>query len=268
MPIDYWENTSPEIAEAVRKNTLILLPTGQVEQHGPHLPVGCDTFNAWETARRVAKAIEEEIPVMVMPPVWSTYTVDLQAQWPGMIQINTRAVIDLFRDIMGSLLGMGFRKIVVVNGHGNNPEFIKVAIRELQDKYQASIMMTAVYTMGAKKFNELRKSPPGGSMHAGEYETAVMLAMGHRVDMSKAPKDDIIRYKSEVYTPDMMAGKGNVSWSIWSIQQSRTGVYGDPTVATKELGEEVIKATVEEYKKAIREYYFFEPESGIKPEVW
>lgn len=268
MSIDYWDKTSPEIAEAIRQNTLILVPIGQVEQHGPHLPVGCDTFNAWETARRVAKALEGEIPVLVTPPVWSTYTVNFQAQWPGLIQISTRAVIDMFRDIMASFLRMGFSKIVVINGHGNNPEFIKVAIRDLQDEFQASIMMTTVWELAAKKFNELRRSPPGGAMHAGEYETAIMLAMGHQVDMSKAPKGDMIRYKSEFRTLDMCAGKSMGSWSVWSLQQSRTGVYGDPTVATKELGEEVIKSTVEEYVGLLKEYYYFEPESGIEPEVW
>jgi creatinine amidohydrolase len=268
MPIDYWDNTSPEIAEAIRQNALILLPTGQVEQPGPHLPVGCDTFNAWETARRVARALEGEIRTLVMPPIWSTYTVNYQAQWPGLIQIKTHTVIELFHDVMASLLRMGFRKMVVVNGHGNNPEFIKVALRELQDEFQVNVVLTTTWEMGAKKFNEIRRSPPGGAMHACEYETSIMLAMGHRVDMSKAPEGEIIRYRSEFVAPDMTAGHSRVSWSVWELQQSRTGVYGDPTVATKETGEEVIKATVEEYVKFLREYYHFERQSDIQAEKW
>lgn len=206
MPIEFVLNSSPELAEAIRRNTIVLLPVGQVEEHGPHLPVGTDAFIAEEVAKRVAAAVEGEIPILVMPTVWSTYSIDAAAKWPGLIKVRTRVVIDLVHDILASLLRMGFRKIVLVNAHGNNPELLKVALRELADEFEAAPVLTNVWSMAAKSFNEVRRSAAGGSIHAGEYETALMLAMGYPVDMSKAPAGESLRFQSQFRANDNFIG--------------------------------------------------------------
>ena len=257
---EYCLNNYQELDEAIQQDAIILLPVGQVEEHGPHLPVGTDTFIAVETAKRVAEAVRGEIPVLVMPPIWSTYTVDAIGKWPGLIKVRTRVVIDLVHDILASLLHMGFSKIVLMNAHGNNPELIKVALRELADEFEAAPILTNIWSMAAKRFNEVRQSAPGGAIHAGEYETSLMLAMGYPVDMSKAPAGESLQFESEFRARDNFTGTNHVTWSTWKVQQSRTGVFGDPTVATAETGEKVLEATVEEYVKLLREYYAWEPE--------
>jgi creatinine amidohydrolase len=259
MSIDFMKNTSLEIEEAVRKGAVVLLPIGQVEEHGPHLPVGTDTYIAEGVAQKVAEALQGEIPVLVMPAVWSTYSVDALGKWPGLIKVKTRTVIDLVHDIVASLLKMGFTKVILMNGHGNNPGILDVALRELADEFEAAPILANVWNFSAQSFSEVRKSPPGGAIHADEYETAMILAMGYPVDMSKAPSGESFRFESKFRARDNFSGKSMVTWSTWKLQQSRTGVYGDPTVATIETGDYVLQCTIREFVNLVREYHAWEP---------
>lgn len=259
MHSDFLLNSSPEIGEAIRENAVVLLPIGQVEQHGPHLPVGTDAFIAEGIAKRVAAALEGEIPVLVLPTLWATFSVDAVGEWPGLIKVRTRAVIDVVHDIVASLLRMGFRKVILMNAHGNNPELLQVALRELADEFDATPILANVWNFGAETFNQVRRSAPGGAVHACEYETSLMLAMGYPVDMSKAPAGESLCFESEFRSRDNFVGKNLVTWSTWKVQKSRTGVYGDPTVATVETGEKVIQGTVDKFVALVREYYAWEP---------
>ena len=74
MSLYFSDQSWPQLEQAVAENTLILLPIGQTEQHGPHLPVKTDALIAQEVTRRVAEAVAGEIPVLVMPTIWSGYS--------------------------------------------------------------------------------------------------------------------------------------------------------------------------------------------------
>jgi creatinine amidohydrolase len=258
MPLDFVLNRSPELAEKIEQGAVVLLPIGQVEEHGPHLPVGTDTYIAEGVARRVAELLENELPLLLLPAVWSTYSVDALGRWPGLIKVRTRTVIDLVHDIVASLLRMGFRKVLMLNGHGNNPALLDTALRELADEFEATPVLANVWSFSSESFNQVRRSEPGGAIHACEYETSLMLAMGYPVDMSRAPAGESFRFVSPFRARDNFAGKNLVTWSTWKLQQSRTGVYGDPTVASVETGRIVLEATVQKVAEFVREYYAWE----------
>lgn len=82
-----------------------------------------------------------------------------------------------------------------------------------------------------------------------------MLHLGRRVAMEKASDMDKIRYHSEFFAGDMFGSGGSgVFWSTWGIQESQTGVYGDPTVATREFGAEVARVTIEKLAQFLKEF--------------
>jgi creatinine amidohydrolase len=261
MSQEFIHKTSPEIAEAIDKDAIVLLPVGQVEQHGPHLPVGTDTYIAEAVARHVAASLQGEIPVLVMPAIWSTFSVEAVGNWPGLIKVRTRVVMDLVHDVVASLLRMGFHKIVLMNGHGNNPGILKVVLRELADEFEDTPILANVWNFSAESFNRVRRSAPGGAIHAGEYETSVMMALDYPVDMNKAPAGESMRFQSRFRSQDNFAGKSLVTWSTWKVQQSASGVYGDPTVATREAGEAVLEGTVQLFVDLVREYYAWQPDA-------
>lgn len=260
MPLEFVLNSYPQLEEKIKQGAVVLLPIGQTEEHGPHLPVGTDTFIAEGVARRVAELLQDELPILLLPAVWATYSVDALGLWPGLIKVRTRTVIDLAHDIVASLLRMGFRKVIMLNGHGNNPPLLDTALRELADEFEAAPVLANVWAFSAEAFNQVRRSAPGGAIHADEYETSLMLAMGYPVDMSKAPSGESFRFASEFRARDNFSGKNMVTWSTWKLQQSKTGVYGDPTVASAETGRIVLEATVRKLAEFVREYYAWEPE--------
>ena len=127
MSIYYHQLTSPEIKEAAEKNTLILLPVGQVEEHGPHLPLECDCIIARETARVLAEEVSGEIPVLVMPTVWTAYSVKQVSKWPGLITFREpETMIQMIYDLLASLVENGFKNIIVVTATATIRRFLNL----------------------------------------------------------------------------------------------------------------------------------------------
>ncbi len=259
MSIYFSDKSWPQLEEAIEQNTLILLPIGQTEQHGPHLPLSTDTVIATETARRVAERVKDSIPVLVMPTIWSAYSVKQVADWPGLIRLQPETLLNLVYDILASLAEMGFKKIVMINAHGNNPAILELASRKIGDTYGIFPAITYVMAMASEVGPKIRKSELGGcGGHACEAETSLMLYLSDLPDMSKAASRDIVRYHSRFFPGDIYSDIKKVPgvfWSTWGIQKSETGVYGDPTVATAEMGKQMMEAIVELHAEFLAEYY-------------
>lgn len=253
MSIYFSDQSWPKLKDAAEKNTLIILPVGQTEEHGMHLPVKTDAFIAEEVARKAAEKIKSHFPVLVMPTIWSGYSMKAVSKWPGTIRLKPETFINMVFDICGSLIEMEFKKIMLISAHGNHTGMLRTVVRKIADKYGIYIALTHPVLMAKEKFKEISKAGKGGSCHAGEYETSLMLYLAEElVDKSKATSEDRLTYSSKFW-PD------KVFWSTWGIQNSKTGIYGDPTVATKDTGRKIMEATVENYLEFIREFYNFEP---------
>jgi creatinine amidohydrolase len=262
MSIYFQHLTSPEIKEAAERDTLILLPVGQIEEHGPHLPVECDCIIARETARVVAEVLASEIPILVMPTVWTAYSVQQVANWPGLITFREpEPMIQMIYDILASLVKNGFRKIVIINAHGNNPAILELACRKIGSDYNVFPAFTYVLGMTKPIGPRVRKSEMGGcGGHAGEEETALLLYLvPELVRMDRATNEDVVRYQTRFFPGDIYSEIPNrvsgLYWSTWGVVKSKTGVYGDPTAATAETGKALFEEAVKNYKEFLREYY-------------
>ncbi len=255
MSIYFAEKSWPEIADFVKKNALIILPFGTVEEHGLHLPVNTDLVIAEEVSKSVALAIKDKYSVLVLPGFWSGYSIKKMQKWPGVIRVRSEVLIDVFFDIMNSLVEMGFKRLLCINAHGQNPEILKLAARRIADEYDIHIVTSNCYSLAAEEMKKIRKSGLGGALHGGEFETSLMLYLTDLVDMSKTTREDVMKYQSEFYPGDMFgSARGGAFFSTWYVQESKTGIYGDPTVAAKETGELLLKSMVKQYVKLIDEY--------------
>jgi len=262
MSIYFHQLTYQEVRESIEKNTLILLPVGQVEEHGPHLPLECDCIIARETARALAEEISDEIPTLVMPTVWTAYSVKQVSKWPGLITFREpETMIRMIYDILASLVENGFKKIIIINAHGNNPAILELASRKIGSDYSIFPAVTYVLSMSKTIGPKVRKSRMGGcGGHAGEEETALLLHLTpDLVHKERATDEDIVRYQSrffpgDIYSeiPDRISG---VYWSTWGVIESKTGVYGDPTAATSRTGKALFEEIIRNYKEFAREYY-------------
>ena len=255
MSILFAEQSWPQIKEYIEKNALIILPFGTVEEHGLHLPVNVDAVIADEVAKRVGEAVKDRVPVLVMPVTWAGYSIRRMNKWPGVISIRSEILVEAWFDLMASLVKMGFRKLLCLNAHGQNPEMIKLAARRISDEYDVHVVTSNCWSMAADTMKKIRKSQIGGCHHGCEFETSLMLYLTDLVDMSKATNEDVMRYRSEFYPGDMFgSATGGTFLSTWHVQESKTGIYGDPTVATKETGRLLVEGMVRNYGRLIDEY--------------
>ncbi len=257
MKIKFEEMRSPEIGEFVNKDGMVLVPIGACEVHGRHLPVITDTKMAYRASLDAAKKVSKKVPVAVLPPVWFGYSVGILKNWPGTITIKPKVLIDLLYEILRSLIDMGINKILIVNGHGNNPGILDVVVRSIGDDFKVFPGIVNIYNCWDKDFvNRKRKSKMGGIGHAGEIETSMMLYLTGLVDMSTADDTDIM--KSNLKNCPVDGGtdkKKRLYLSTWFLENSTYGGAGDPTYATKEFGKEIHNMTVGNLCEVIEEFY-------------
>ncbi len=250
--IYYTDYRWPELAELSRQQAIVLLPVGQVEEHGPHLPVGCDVMIATETARQVALAAQEEMPILVMPTVWAGYSGAGLFAWPGVISLPPELVIATLEHIILSLHKSGFTRVVIMNSHGHHDGITRVAARKIADACDTHILVTNIWQLANEVVNRVRESELGGCCHACEYETSLLLHWRQRVEMSLAV-DEPVRSHSALVSGDNFGPGSRIFWSTWRFQHSQTGTYGCPTKATAEKGEVITRETVAAYLSLLRE---------------
>ena len=113
-----WVNLKAhELRALAKKDAIVIVPVGSTEQHGPHMPVQTDARLASEVAQRTARQITDRAPVIVTPPVW-TGLAEHHMSLGGTITLDFDAFSRLLCGIVGSLARHGFRRILLLNGHG------------------------------------------------------------------------------------------------------------------------------------------------------
>src|ERR1700722_5556285 len=191
MPLKYRyeEFTWPEIREAVAQNRVAVLPVGTVEQHGPHLPLVTDVLTAGEMSRlAVASAPAESV---LLPPVYYSFN-EHHMDFPGTIAVEGPSIIKYVTDIGRSLARHGFRKILLVNGHGSNVPFLDVAARNITNSTAAVCAMASWGSLipGSQLRGRRWRKLPAVIKTRCELETSVLLHLRpDLVQMEKAEKD-------------------------------------------------------------------------------
>jgi len=238
MSILFSEQKSPDLKKLAKRGAMVLLPIGQTEQHGGHLPVGTDSIIAREVALAAGKRINRHVPALVMETITYGYSVSALTRWSGTIVVQPETLIEVVCDICFSLIEMGFNRLAILSVHGNHPGILRVAARRVGDMTGVHPAVVFPLLLGQEKFLKLCKAGPEGSCHGGEYETSLMLHLApHLVDMRKAGKPNPVR-RSRF--------DGKVFWSTWGRQTSTSGIYGDPSAATAETGKRAFEAVVSE----------------------
>jgi len=246
MSFYFGEQSWPMLEKAIKKNTMIIIPIGTTEEHGRHLPVEADAIIAKMFGDGIAQAMEKEnIPVLVTRPIYYGYSMNIVQNWPGTIKIRTRVFMDYIYDMIDTIIGMGFKKVVLLDCHGNHDGLLRTIMREIADKHDNFICTLSPGKLCGPTYDRLKKDP-AGDIHGGEYETSMILAY----DPSLVNKEEYTNVDAIKCNGDL---RGPVS--TWGLQKTKTGLFGDPTFATAELGQACLKAGCEEAAKILVKYY-------------
>ena len=169
------EMTSPEI-DALPRDIVVLMPVASCEQHSLHLPVFTDSMIGGEVARRVHERVPDD--VLVLPVQWLGYS-QHHIRYPGTISAISETHLLLMMDIVASMVGYGFKKILIQNSHGGNGANISVLLQRLMERYgDEEIEFYSRWAWaGGERLDQIRELGGAGSGHAGVPETSMVLAM-------------------------------------------------------------------------------------------
>ena len=229
--------TAPELREAARADTLVILPVASVEQHGPHLATGTDTALgdavALRTAQKLAAAGHR---VVVLPCVWHGLA-EHHMDFGGTITLDQPTFLAVLRGIAGSVFRHGFRRLMLLNAHGGNTDAIGVAVSEIGDEWPDRRVAGGTYWLVAPEaFAGILEDQPG-VMHACEAETSLMLHVTQgTVRMEKLAEAHGPHSNRPAGQPRALAVRRN--WQ--SISPS--GVIGDARRASAAKGEALLEA--------------------------
>lgn len=253
----YEKMSWPEVDRAAVDGRVVLIPAGTLEDHGRHLPIDTDVVLANGVCHAAAERIAEQ--VVVLPPITHGYSPH-HMDFPGTITIRWKTFVEYVLDITRSLVHHGFRKILLVNGHGSNRPVLDMAAR-------LAVVEHPYAHCGALSWWELAKvrevfatcRESDWVAHACELETSVYLALDEaNVDMTKAEKDYSFP-KSPHFWSDLAGApppgyRNAVSLNEYWSTVTRDGVKGDPTVATAEKGRALLAAAADELVDIVQEF--------------
>jgi len=245
----YADYTWKELDTLDRSKAVLILPSGSVEEHGPHLTLASDSA----AAEAVTAEAAAKVPgCLVMPCLWYTPSVDT-SNYTGTVSISSNTFTSYVCDILLSLYRHGFRKLVIANVHGGAKTALDVAVREFHARMGTAskayaddffIHLHNVYVPAIAYLGEMTEGKDWG--HACEIETSLDIYMdSDRVKLDETPEEYIPwREGLEWYIGDMRAVNEN-------------GIHGDATKASVEKGEKAFKALVDglvEILEAVRKF--------------
>ncbi len=223
------EMTWPAIA-SVSKNLPVVVPIAAVEQHGWHLPVATDSLLLAEVVRRAGETLGDR--AIWVPLLWlgnSHHHMD----FPGTISAAPRTYLDVLGDLLDGLVAHGFRRIVLLNGHGGNIVPGSQAVFEARQRHRREglLLLSATYWQLGSRPDEIEPSLVQSEMgHACEWETSMILRIAPHLIGEIAKIEPVAQSPS--FAP---AARGWIT-----RERSEVGHIGDPRAATAEKGEALL----------------------------
>src|SRR3954469_13696691 len=241
----FWELTQPEIAAQLKANPLVILPAGSVEQHGPHLPTGTDTYAANIIAHGVAEAMDG----LVLPatPVGVT---PMHMPYEGTITLTPDTYMRVVIETCVSTARHGAKNLLILNWHEGNIPSLAIAAEALHREHG----MTVLTVQACYVAEELYGHSCGGLTHGGEIEALAVLAY----------RPDLVHLDRIEYSSDPTRGR---KWD--KLRRTRafqpvlrdikticpTGWYGSPEHATVEKGLKMLNDIADAIAKEARELF-------------
>ena len=249
-PYLYQQYTWPEMREVVKRQPVVVLPIGSVEDHGMHLPLDTDNFLIWSICEEAARRVPGEMLLLPQIPYgFETHHMD----FPGTIDIGMEHLLHFVLDVTKSVARHGFERILIADGHGSNMPILDLVARRTILETDALCAAFIWPSLAAEAIRGVRESERGGMAHACELETSVYLHVdAARVQMDKAQRETGMP-PSEFIWMDLMQGSPVLLMDEWT-RFSKTGVSGDPTLANPEKGRIVFEAVVDAFVRLVREF--------------
>lgn len=222
-----------------REQAPVLITTGAIEQHGPHLPVAFDSLMGRIWTELVLSRLPSEAPCYVGPSIVVGKSNE-HTGFPGTLMISKETLRGQLHAIAAQLARWGFRQLAVLNTHGGNLPVLGYVLPELE--WTHGLRVTLLH--GAEP-SDLSPQEAAYGFHAGELETSWLLAAAPQlVRMNLA----VCEYPARIDDPGELRPEAAPATFAWASQDvSRSGVMGDATAATAEKGRRWLEQRASHY---------------------
>lgn len=237
-----------------KENTVIIQPIGAIEQHGPHLPIAVDSAISVGVLGKALSQLETEIPAYALPPL---YYGKSNEHWhfPGTISLSAQTLLETIKEVAQSIYRAGFRKLVLMNSHGGQPQIMDIAARDLHQEY-GDFLVFPFFTWRVPHIaaEVLSQKELELGIHAGDAETSIMLALlPEQVKMERA----VCEYPPELPPESLLSIEGKLPFAWVTKDLSQSGVIGDATTATREKGDRILASVAAGWVRTIQDVYRF-----------
>lgn len=228
------ELTAAELRGKAQAGAIVLLPVGSMEQHGPHLPVGVDTYLSEGVCKAAAEAVAADMPIVVAPTLWCGMAEHHMA-YGGTFTFDIPTYKAVLACLLKSLERHGFKRAMIVNGHGGNiaalGSFLPDFAREIPG---VALRVTTPYEPAGKAIAPLLEDQDGVH-HACEVETSMMMV----VAPDTVRKDKLAEAHGPPHWTPQPAG---VARFVSFRDVTASGVIGDARRASAQKGEKLVAA--------------------------
>lgn len=242
-----------DIDRTLDRASILVLPVGATEQHGPHLPFNTDTVIADAVAQATVDEVGAEVGAWTLPTLAITKSNE-HAWAAGTFWLSARTLLAVVEDIGRCVAATPARRLVFLNGHGGNSALLNVACRELRLAHGLQTFLAHASVPpdhgGPSPAEEL-----GMGIHGGLDETSLMLHLQpDLVDLDAGFRN----VPEPLAAAEHVRFGGDVSFGWLSNDFGPSGHIGDPTGATAERGKLLFEAAVRSFGEALTEVARFD----------
>ena len=227
---------APEVRALAAAGVPALWAIGSTEQHGTHLVTGFDLASAQAVCDRAAERCPRDVALLPGLPFGSSdHWLPLGATW----SLSPTTLVSLVSDVARSAAAAGFQRLTIVNGHAGNIGPAVTAVGGLVADTTVVEFLSYWTLVDPERIKALSPSDDGGVGHAGEVETSIALYLGGLAIDERLPAPA---------GKDLSEGPGSSDPIIRAprpLIEAPSGVYGNPTTATRELGELMIETAAD-----------------------
>jgi creatinine amidohydrolase len=243
-----------------RHRVVVIQPVGAIEQHGPHLPLAVDAAIGQAVLGRALAQLDPAVRAYALPSLDYGKSNE-HWHFPGTICLSAQTLIAVLMETGESLYRAGFRKWILLNSHGGQPQIMDIVARDLHIAHP-DFEVFPFFTWRAPHITKQLLTEKEGllGIHAGDAETSLMLAiLPDQVHMDRA----LCEYPPEQPEGSLLTLERQlpIPWATRDI--STSGVIGDATAATKEKGDRILASLVEGWVQVITDVYHFR-----QPQKW
>ena len=240
-----------EQVRAIAANTTAVLPTAAIEQHGPHLAIVTDTLACGTICQRAAELATQQGAPATVAPTLQFGASHHHRPYPGVLSLSLPTFIQVVKELCESLVLSGFRRIVIVNGHGGNDAAVRVAATDVALAHPVSIAAASYWTIAGPALVADGRVRDIGQLpgHAGAFETSLVMALREElVDKASYPEP---RAKPP-FEPDLST-RAQVSRAGQLLGQG-PGYTDDPSRASVAHGEHLLGIITREVAKFLVDF--------------